>query len=352
MLVVLTWRLKAKAMRSAEMSDLNKIFSAAGVQGGADAIDFSKLAHRSDEADAPKVYFTREITPKGLLNAYEALGRVPTGKVACKLSSGEAGNKHYLQPALIKDLVQKLEGTIVECNTAYQGARCQSADHWRVINEHGFTAIAPFDLMDEEGEMKIPVKHGKYLQYDIVGDHLSRYDFMVVLSHAKGHAMGGFGGALKNISIGVASTHGKGLIHTAGRSEEFGGFATVANGAFLSNDSPEHNQFIESMAEAASAVYDYFDHGKRMLFISVVNNLSVDCDCDGNAAPPCMRDIGILASLDPVAIDQAFIDLVNLAPDNAPMLERIHSRNGTLILDRAKELGVGKKRYQWVDLDR
>ena len=315
------------------MSDLNKIFSAAGVQGGADAIDFSKLAHRSDEADAPKVYFTREITPKGLLNAYEALGRVPSGKVACKLSSGEAGNKHYLQPALIKDLVQKLKGTIVECNTAYSGARCQSADHWRVINEHGFTAIA-------------------YLQYDVVGDHLARYDFMVVLSHAKGHTMGGFGGALKNISIGVASTHGKGLIHTAGRSDEFGGFATVANGAFLNNDSPEHNQFIESMAEAASAVYDYFDHGQKMLFISVVNNLSVDCDCDGNAAPPCMRDIGILASLDPVAIDQAFIDLVNLAPDSAPMLERIHSRNGTLILDRAKELGIGKKRYQWVDLDR
>ena len=314
------------------MSDLNKIFSAAGVQGGADAIDFSKLAHRSDEADAPKVYFTREITPKGMLTAYEALGRVPSGKVACKLSSGEAGNKHYLQPALIKDLVQKLDGTIVECNTAYSGARCQSADHWRVINEHGFTAIAPFDLMDEEGEMKIPVKHGKYLQYDVVGDHLSRY--------------------LKNISIGVASTHGKGLIHTAGRSDEFGGFATVANGAFLNNDSPEHNQFIESMAEAASAVYDYFDHGQKMLFISVVNNLSVDCDCDGNAAPPCMRDIGILASLDPVAIDQAFIDLVNLAPDSAPMLERIHSRNGTLILDRAKELGIGKKRYQWVDLDR
>ena len=322
------------------------------MQGGADAIDFSKLAHRSDEADAPKVYFTREITPKGMLAAYEALGRVPTGKVACKLSSGEAGNKHYLQPALIKDLVQKLNGTIVECNTAYPGARCQTADHWRVINEHGFTTIAPFDLMDEEGEMKLPIKNGKYLQYDVVGDHLTRYDFMVVLSHTKSHAAGGFGGALKNISIGVASAHGKSLIHTAGRSDEFESYAKVANGAFIRCGSPEHNQFIESMAEAASAVYDYFGHGERMLFISVVNNLSVDCDCDGNAAPPCMRDIGVLASLDPVAIDQAFIDLVNLAPDNAPMLERINSRNGTLILDRAKELGMGKKRYQWVDLDR
>lgn len=334
------------------MSDLKQSFSAAINPGGAEAIDFAKLAHRCDDADAPKVYFTREITPKGLIAAYEALGRVPEGKVACKLSSGEAGNKHYLQPALIKDLVQKLDGTIVECNTAYEGARCQSADHWRVINEHGFTAIAPFDLMDEEGEFNLPVKNGKYLAYDIVGDHLKRYNFMVVLSHAKGHAMGGFGGALKNISIGVASTHGKGLIHTAGRSTEFGGFATIANGAFLSNDSPEHNQFIESMAEAASAVYDYFDHGERMLFISVVNNLSVDCDCDGNAAPPCMRDIGILASLDPVAIDQAFIDLVHQAPDNAPMLERINSRNGTLILDRAHELGMGSKHYQFVDLDR
>ena len=334
------------------MSDLNQIFSAAGSPGGADAIDMARLSHRTDDTAAPKVYFTREITPKGLLAAYEALGRVPSGKVACKLSSGEAGNKHYLQPALIKDLVQKLEGTIVECNTAYEGARCQSADHWKVINDHGFTTIAPFDLMDEDGEMKLPVKHGKYLSYDVVGDHLSRYDFMVVLSHAKGHAMGGFGGALKNISIGVASTHGKGLIHTAGRTDKFGAFMTEANGAFLSIESPEHNQFIESMAEAASAVYDYFDHGQRMLFISVVNNLSVDCDCDGNAAPPCMRDIGILASLDPVAIDQAFIDLVNLAPDNGPMLERIHSRNGTLILDRAQELGVGKKHYQFIDLDR
>lgn len=334
------------------MAKLKQVLDVTANQGGAAAIDFSKLTHRCDDAAAPYVFFTREISPKGLVRAYEALGRVPKGKVACKLSTGEAGNTHYLQPALIKDLVQKLDGTIVECNTAYHGARCQSADHWRLINEHGFTAIAPFDLMDEEGEIKLPVTNGKHMQYDIVGEHITQYDFMVVLSHAKGHVRGGFGGALKNISIGVASTHGKSLIHTAGLSSEFGAMVTAANGAFMNLESPEHKMFIESMAEAASAVCDYFGHGERMLFLSVMNNLSVDCDCNGNPEPPCMRDIGIIASLDPVAIDQAFVDIIAQAPNNAPMLERIHSRSGTLILQHAAELGVGKRHYQFVDLDR
>lgn len=334
------------------MTQLDKVFGATGNAGGGAAIDLEKLPHRVNDAAAPTVFFTRDITPKGLMRAYEALGREANGKVAVKLSSGEAGNKHYLQPALIRELVQKVSGTIVECNTAYEGSRLHSQDHWKTIKDHGFMDIAPFDIMDEEGEIEIPVTGGTYLKSDCVGSHIKNYDFMMVLSHFKGHAMGGFGGALKNISIGVASSHGKGRIHTAGLTDELGGFMTAANGAFMANDSKEHDMFILSMAEAASAVHAYFGHGERMLFINVMNNLSVDCDCDGNAAPPCMKDIGIAASLDPIAVDQACLDIVYAAPDSAKLIERIESRHGPLILDHAVELGFGSKSYQLKDLDR
>lgn len=309
-------------------------------------IDFSKLEHRVTESSAPVVYFTQDISPAGLMAAYEALGRVPSGKVAFKLSTGEAGNNNHLAPELIKDLVQKFDGTIVECNTAYGGSRSSTLAHRQVIKDHGFDAIAPVDIMDEEGSMEIPVTGGDHLKSDRVGSHLANYDFMVVLTHFKGHAMGGLGGALKNISIGVASQEGKNLIHTAGHTDKF------EWGAYGPIDTPEHVEFIESMAEAADAVSDYFDQGEKMLYISVMNNMSVDCDCDGNPAPVDMHDIGILASLDPVALDQACVDLVYQAPDGASLIERMESRQGPHILDHAVKMGLGQKNYQLVSLDK
>lgn len=308
-------------------------------------IDFTQLTHRVTTAEAPVVYFTSDISPEGLMAAYEALGREPTGKVAIKLSTGEAGNSNHLQPALIKDLVHKLDGTIVECNTAYGGSRSSTLAHRQVIKDHGFDAIATVDIMDEDGSMEIPVTGGEHLKVDRVGSHLANYDSMVVLTHFKGHAMGGFGGALKNISIGVASQEGKNLIHTAGHTDKF------QWGAYGPIDTPEHVEFIEAMAEAADAVSDYFDHGQKMLYISVMNNMSVDCDCDGNPAAVDMHDIGILASLDPVALDQACVDLVYQAPDGAALIERMESRQGPHILDHAVKMGLGSKNYQLVSLD-
>ena len=238
------------------------------------------------------------------------------------------------------------DGTIVECNTAYGdaagGVRDNTESHLKLLEEHGWTEYFDTDIMDAEGPDVIwPIEGGKILRENHVGKNILNYSSMLVLAHFKGHPMGGYGGALKQLSIGCASRAGKALIHSAGKTDDR--FETWKEHA-------SKIEFPEAMADAAKSVVDHFSG--RIAFINVMKNLSVDCDCDGNAAPPCMRDIGILASLDPVAIDQAFIDLVNLAPDNAPMLERIHSRNGTLILDRAKELGIGKKRYQWVDLDR
>lgn len=314
-------------------------------------IDFSTLKHRVEDTSAPVVYFTSDISPAGLEKAFEALGRTPSGKVAVKLSTGEAGNNHYLQPSLIKDLVQKFDANIVECNTAYGGSRASTAVHRQTIKDHGFDQIATVDIMDEDGGMEIPVPNGKHLKSDLVGKNLANYDFMMVLSHFKGHAMGGFGGALKNISIGVASSHGKNRIHTAGISDEPGTFATVADGAFFRNDTKEHVMFIESMADAASAVINYMGKGEKMLYISVMNNLSVDCDCDGDPDKPDMHDVGILASLDPVASDQACVDIVYTAPDGKSLVERMESRQGPHILDAAQDLGIGQKNYQFKSLD-
>lgn len=279
-----------------------------------------------------------EISSDNLVKIYEALGRKATGKVAVKISTGEPGGHNFLDPNLIKDLVQKVNGTIVECNTAYGGGRTNAADHMRAAEEHGFTAIAPVDIMDAEGEVELPLKGGRHLTRDIVGSHFLNYDFTIILSHFKGHAMGGFGGAIKNMSIGIASSNGKRYIHSAGTSTTSWG-------------NPSQDDFLESMAEAAKAVADHC--GDNILYISVANNLSVDCDCDSSPEDPQMGDIGILASLDPVALDKACTDLVRSSEDHGKihLIERIDSRNGMHTLDHAEALGLGSQKYELIHLD-
>ena len=279
-----------------------------------------------------------EISSDNLVKIYEALGRKATGKVAVKISTGEPGGHNFLDPNLIKDLVQKVDGTIVECNTAYGGGRTNAADHMRAAEEHGFTAIAPVDIMDAEGEVELPLKGGRHLTRDIVGSHFLNYDFTIILSHFKGHAMGGFGGAIKNMSIGIASSNGKRYIHSAGTSTTSWG-------------NPSQDDFLESMAEAAKAVADHC--GDNILYISVANNLSVDCDCDSSPEDPQMGDIGILASLDPVALDKACTDLVRSSEDHGKihLIERIDSRNGMHTLDHAEALGLGSQKYELIHLD-
>ena len=297
--------------------------------------------------DTSVVYMTRDISPEGLVRIYEALGRSAEGRVAVKISTGEAGGHNYLKPELIAPLVQKVNGTIVECNTAYRGKRNTFEAHWQTIKEHGFLDIAPVDLMDEEGDMQIPVQDSTWIQYDIVGKHLANYDFMINLAHFKGHAMGGFGGVLKNQSIGVASAAGKAYIHSAGVTDD-------VNECWSHTSNQEG--FLESMAAAAQAVHDYFGHGERILYINVANNLSVDCDCDSHPADPEMNDIGILASLDPVALDQACVDLVFHYPskegdDAAALIERINSRHGIHILEQAAKIGLGSRAYRLINID-
>ena len=279
-----------------------------------------------------------EISSDNLVKIYEALRRKATGKVAVKISTGEPGGHNFLDPNLIKDLVQKVNGTIVECNTAYGGGRTNAADHMRAAEEHGFTAIAPVDIMDAEGEVELPLKGGRHLTRDIVGSHFLNYDFTIILSHFKGHAMGGFGGAIKNMSIGIASSNGKRYIHSAGTSTTSWG-------------NPSQDDFLESMAEAAKAVADHC--GDNILYISVANNLSVDCDCDSSPEDPQMGDIGILASLDPVALDKACTDLVRSSEDHGKihLIERIDSRNGMHTLDHAEALGLGSQKYELIHLD-
>ena len=290
------------------------------------------------EKTAPVVYMTKDISPEGLEKVYRALGKIPDGKVAVKLSTGEAGNNHYLSPDLIKNLVQSINGTIVECNTAYGGPRMNTAMHRQVAEDHGFTAIAEVDIMDAEGSMSIPVTGGKHLKEDLVGKNLANYDSVMVLSHFKGHAMGGFGGAVKNISIGIASSEGKSLIHSGGTAKK--GFSMSWN----------HINFLESMAEAAKGVVNYIGE-ENMLYISVMNNISVDCDCDGNPAAPDMHDIGIFASLDPVALDQACVDQIYNAPDGQSVVERMESRQGTHTLKYAEEIGLGNRSYQLISVE-
>ncbi|WP_418697304.1 DUF362 domain-containing protein [Bacteroides sp.] len=302
----------------------------------------SSQKKENNQAESPKVYYIKDITPENLVKIYEALGRPVKGKVAVKLSTGEPGGHNFLQPALIKDLVQKVNGTIVECNTAYGGKRGDTESHLKAAQDHGFTAIAPVDIMDADGEVELPITNGKHLKSDLVGKNYLNYDFTVVLSHFKGHAMGGFGGALKNISIGIASSKGKARIHSAG---------TLDSPSEVWNNLPEQDAFLESMAEAAKAIIDHC--GENILYINVANNLSVDCDCDESPEDPKMGDIGILASLDPVALDKACTDMVRASKDHGKihLIERIDSRNGMHTLDYAEELGMGKQKYELVTLE-
>lgn len=283
----------------------------------------------------PAVYFTRDISPAGLVKAYEALGFKASGKVAVKISTGEPGGHNFLQPELIGDLVGQLDATIVECCTAYGGRRGTPESDYQAAVDHGFTAIADVDIMDSEGAVEIPTPEGSvHLASDLVGSHLDNYDTVVSLAHFKGHAMGGFGGAIKNCSIGIASRAGKMRIHSAGASDSSWGGG-------------DQDGFLESMAEAAGAVFAH----TSMAFVNVMNNLSVDCDCDSSPADPDMADIGILASLDPVALDRACVDLVYAAPDGASVVRRIESRNGAHTLDHAAVLGLGSLEYELVDID-
>ena len=294
------------------------------------------------------VYFTREITPEALVKIYEALGVPPTGKVAVKISTGESSKSHNLDPMLIKNLVESVNGTLVECNTAYNGSRGDSKKHWEAIKERGYDRIAPVDILDEEGSIEIPVRDTTWIHYDIVGSHLPEYDYMINLAHFKGHQMGGFGGVLKNASIGVASADGKAYIHTAGE------YSSTDN-AF--NNPHGQDAFLESMASAAQGVHDYFKTpGKDIVYINVMNEMSVDCDCNGTPEDPELADIGILASTDPVALDQACVDLVfnynSTEGDNAvPLIERINTRHGTHTIDHAEKIGLGSKQYKIINID-
>ena len=307
--------------------------------------EVGSTTENTNDGTGSKVYFTKEITPESLVSIYEALGVSAEGKrVAVKISTGESSRTNYLRPEFIKNLVQKLNANIVECNTAYGGSRGSTAAHRRVIAERGFNDIATVDIMDEEGEMNLAVTDTRHIKHDIVGSHLRNYDLMVNLAHFKGHAMGGFGGVLKNQSIGMASSSGKLYIHSAGRSTT----------RWMSDD---QDGFLESMAAAAQAVHNYFkQEGRDIVYINVMNNLSVDCDCDGSPATPQLKDIGILASTDPVALDKACLDLVfghqSVAGDDAsPLIRRIENLHGTHTVEYAEQLGLGTQHYTLIDLD-
>ena len=285
-----------------------------------------------------KVYFTKEITPESVVKMYEALGKELTGNVAVKLHSGEKGNQNYLRPEFVKAIVERVKGTVVECNTAYDGERNITEKHEKLMEEHGWSKYFTVDIMDGEGPDKVlEIPNGKIIQKDYVGKNIDNYDSMLVLSHFKGHPMGGYGGALKQLSIGVASSYGKAFIHGAGNPEEIW--------------SAEQNKFLEAMADSASVVAKYFEN--RIAYINVMCNMSVDCDCCAIAEDPCMKDIGILASLDPIAIDQACIDLVYHSEDPGKdhFIERVERQNGIHTIEAAAMLGFGSREYELVNLD-
>ena len=289
-----------------------------------------------------KVYFCKEITPQNVVRIYKKLGKQLTGKVAIKVHSGEEGNQNYLRPTFIKPMVEYVNGTIVECNTAYSGERNTTEKHLKTIENHGWNKFFNLDLMDEEGpDISVPVKNGKHLKEDYLGKNIKNYDSMLVLSHFKGHPMGGYGGALKQLSIGCASSEGKAWIHSAGMNKDQ---------YTLWNNLPKQDDFLESMAEAASAVIDYFKG--NIAFINVMCNMSVDSDCCAVAEDPCIKDIGILSSLDPIAIDQACIDLVKKSedPGKKHFLERVYSRNGIHTIEKAEELGFGTRKYEIIEI--
>ena len=304
------------------------------------------------------VYLTRDISPEALVKIYEALGVKAEGRVAVKISTGEGSNPNYLKPELIRLLVDTVHGTIVECNTAYGNApedkkdeRTTSANHWKVIERHGFTPMFRVDIMDEEGEMRIPVQDTTHIKYDIVGSHMANYDFMIALNHFKGHPMGGYGGALKNLSIGCASPNGKAYIHSSGKMEKLD-IAKLWTPEFIG----DQDGFLESMAAAAQAVTDYFRAKKGIIYISVMNNMSIDCDCVDHPEPVKLEDYGILASTDPVALDQACVDIINnmeVTPDNDPttLTERIDKQHGIHTIEHAEKIGLGTRKYHIVSID-
>ena len=281
-----------------------------------------------------KVYLIKEVTQENLIKVYETLNVELKGKVAVKVHSGEKGNQNYLKPLFYKDIIDYVKGTVVECNTAYDGERNTSEKHLKLLEEHEWSKYYNIDLLDKEGELELPVKEGKHLKLNYVGKNIENYDSMLVLSHFKGHPMGGFGGSLKNLSIGLASSHGKANIHGAGNPEDIW--------------TSDHDSFLESMAEADKTIMDY---EKNIAFINVMANMSVDCDCCAVAEDPCMKDIGILASIDPVALDQACIDLVynSRDPGKNHLIERIESRNGIHTIEEAEKLKVGTRNYELIE---
>ena len=287
-----------------------------------------------------KVYFIREITPENIIKAYEALGKNLEGNVAVKMHSGEQGNQNYLRPEFVQDVIHHVNGTVVECNTAYEGARNSTEKHKKLIEEHEWNKYFPFDLLDAEGpDMELEIPNGKVLKKNYVGKNLANYNALLVLSHFKGHAMGGYGGALKQLSIGCASSHGKTLIHTAGVTDDQ---------KVLFQNLPEQDRFLEAMADAAKSVVDYFKG--NAVYINVMKNMSVDCDCCAVAEDPCMEDMGILISTDPIAIDQACLDLVYASddPGRDHLLERIESRHGVHTIEAAAALGFGTREYELI----
>ena len=294
-----------------------------------------------------KVYFTKEITPESLVKIYKALGVKAEGHVAVKISTGEGGNTHYLKPTLIRNLVDEVDGTIVECCTAYGGTRQDPKKHWETIHEHGFDSIFAVDIMDEYGELRIPVRDRTWIKYDIVGEHLGNYDFMINLAHFKGHTMGGFGGVLKNQSIGVASTAGKAYIHSHGVTSK-----TPDAWRFTQ----PQDAFLESMAAAADAVAQWFGPN-NIVYINVLNNISIDCDCDAHPHAPEIEDIGIMASTDPVALDQACHDIIyKIKKDGKnnpdPLIQRMEKQHGIHIVEWAEKIGMGTRKYTIVPLDK
>lgn len=289
-----------------------------------------------------KVYFTKEITPESVVKMYEVLGIDLQGKVAVKLHSGEKGNQNYLRPEFVKPMIERVNGTVVECNTAYDGARNITQRHEKLMEEHGWSKYFEVDIMDGEGPDKVlEIPNGKVIQKDYVGKDIDNYDSMLVLSHFKGHPMGGYGGALKQLSIGVASGHGKSYIHCIGKED----------GTFEDMFRVDQNKFLEAMADSASAVAKHFEN--KIAYINVMCNMSVDCDCCAVAEDPCIKDIGILASLDPIAIDQACIDLVYASEDSGRdhFIERVESKNGVHTIEAAAELGFGTREYELINID-
>ncbi len=310
------------------------VFVTAGCSSSsAGSIPATELPHNTEDSSAPVVFMTTDITPEGLNAIYEALNWTPSGKLAVKVSTGEPPASNYLRAELIGGLVQRLGGTIVECNTAYNGSRAEAAMHRQVAADHGFTKFAEVDIMDAEGDIELPVNGGTVLKANRVGKNFANYNSYLILSHFKGHAMAGFGGAIKNVSIGIGSRAGKSRIHSGGKSD-----TSPWGGAQI--------PFTEAMAEACKSVSDALGNGERIIYINVMNRLSIDCDCNGHPAEPDIHDIGILGSTDPVALDQACVDLIYKAEGNASFVRRIESLKGIHTLEHAEEIGLGHRTYR------